>query len=124
MLVQAMLFQASDDGVLVITPCLPLEWVQEPGRLEVERAPTVLGALSYGIEWDAGARNIRLEMSPEWHTPPRFTQWHLPGYPGYPRHPGTKTRVLVDGKDVRYENNPNHVAARGPVSTMEVTRDQ
>ncbi|MEA2576034.1 MAG: hypothetical protein QOH93_3332, partial [Chloroflexia bacterium] len=122
MLVQAMLFRASDDGVLVITPCLPLEWVQEPGRIEVERAPTVLGTLSYAIEWDEGGRHIRLEILPDWHTPPRFTYWFLPGYPGYAAYPGKGGRVLIDGRQERLTSH--HVSVIGPVSTMEVTREE
>ncbi|HEX8597740.1 MAG TPA: hypothetical protein VF952_04410 [Chloroflexia bacterium] len=122
MLVQSMLFTASDDGVLVITPCLPLEWVQEPGRIEVERAPTVLGTLSYVVGWDAGGRNIRLDLSPEWHTPPSFTYWFLPGFPGYLGYPGKAARAIIDGRQERLTTH--HVGVKGPVSTIEVIRDE
>lgn len=121
MLVQAMLFHASDDGVLVITPCLPPEWVQEPGRIAVERAPTVLGALSYAIEWDAGGRNIRLEMSPDWHTPPRLTHWHLPGHTRGPAFQGKGARAIIDGREETLTSN--QVSIRGPGRMVAVMRE-
>lgn len=121
MLVQAMLFRTSDDGVLTITPCLPVEWLEAPGKIEVERAPTPLGALSYAIEWDAGGSSIRLEMSPEWHTPPRVTYWFLPGFPGYQLYPGRGARVLIDGRE-EVLTSP-YIAIRGTASVIEVTRE-
>ena len=120
LLVRAMLLDDSHDGVLAITPCLPLEWVQTPGRLAVERAPTTFGTLSYTIEWDAGAANIRLELRPDWHTPPRLTRWYLPGYPNDASHPGKGARVLIDGKEEILLTN--QVSTTGSATVIEVIR--
>jgi hypothetical protein len=121
LLVRAMLFDDSRAGLLELTPCLPPEWVETAGRLAVERAPTVFGALSYAVEWDAGGGNIRLELSPGWHTPPRLTHWYLPGRHGGAAHRGERARVLVDGKEGVLAGD--HVRMRGAASVVEVTRE-
>lgn len=121
LLVRAMLFDDSREGLLEITPCLPLEWVEAPGRLAVERAPTAFGTLSYAVEWDAGGRNIRLEISPDWHTPPRFMHWYMPGRPGDVAHPGVRARVLIDGKEGALTRG--HIRIRGRASVVEVVRE-
>jgi hypothetical protein len=121
MLVQAILFNASDDGELTITPCLPLEWLEAPGKIEVERAPTPLGTLSYAIEWDEGGGKVRLALSPDWHTPPRVTYWHLPVFPGYQAYSGKGARVRIDGREEVLTSH--HVTIRGTASVIEVIRE-
>ncbi len=64
---------------LRLTPGLPEEWLQTEGEITVQNAPTDFGTLNYQVEWDNGGRNVRLRLSPDWHTPPHAVSWELPG---------------------------------------------
>jgi hypothetical protein len=76
LLVRALLF-LEHKRTLTITPALPVEWLQTPGEVSVENAPTLFGALTYTLRWhDPDA--LTLHLAPRWHTPPREVDWRLP----------------------------------------------
>ncbi len=77
LLVRALLFQ-EERHRLILTPALPQDWLESPGCLSVESAPTRFGPLSFRLEWD-NAQTIRLEISPQWRPTPPEVVWHIPG---------------------------------------------
>jgi hypothetical protein len=77
LLVRALLFQ-EERHRLVLTPALPQDWLESPGFLSVDKAPTRFGPLTYRVEWD-DAQTIRLEISPQWRSTPPEVVWHIPG---------------------------------------------
>ncbi|MEO8289230.1 MAG: hypothetical protein ABI670_22715 [Chloroflexota bacterium] len=78
LLVRALLLREDDDR-LTLTPALPREWLNTPGSLAVENAPTRFGPLSYKIMWEAGGATVDLELTSRWRTAPAQLTWRLPG---------------------------------------------
>ncbi len=71
---------------LVLTPALPDEWLDGPGELTVERAPTLFGPLSYRLSWERkphdsgeGRCLMRMALHGGWRAQPPEICWQLPG---------------------------------------------
>lgn len=111
MLVRALLFDDAKE-TLQITPGLPEEWLYQPGKIEVEHAPTTFGKLAYTVEWDEGGRNIRLSLSSAWHTPPGAIQWFLPGH---------ITSAKASGYNLPVQGGK--IILEGQINTVEVRRE-
>jgi hypothetical protein len=94
LLVRALLF-TEHRQTLTITPALPAEWLQSPGEIAVENAPTLHGPLTYTIRW-SDPRKLQLDVSQQWHTPPKEMYW---------RAPWPVARAIVDGQLAAHHDN-------------------
>jgi hypothetical protein len=102
LLVRSLLLREEVDR-LHLAPALPASWLQSPGRVSVERAPTSFGSLGYELEWDPGARNMSIALAADWRKPPAELWWKLPVAPG---------RVFIDGSPARCDGDRVLVPAR------------
>ncbi len=89
-----MLVREVDDHTLLLAQATPRKWLEDGLRIDVERAPTYFGPVSYRIESQAGAGKILATVE--------FAGQHRPqSLLVRFRHPGEKPirSVTVDGQD-------------------------
>lgn len=121
MLVRAMLLDDSEEGALAIAPCLPVEWLQTPGSISVDKAPTRFGSVSYTLAWDTGGMNLLLKLTPSWRTPPRSLTWHLPAYLPDDEESRNEGRVLLKDRTVTLTGDD--IPASNSVTVLDVARE-
>ena len=88
-----MLLREMDDETLVVAEATPRRWLADGQKIEVERAPTYFGTVSYSIESRTGSGQIAATVE---FTDQRRPRTLLVRF----RHPDSKPirSVTVDGK--------------------------
>jgi hypothetical protein len=109
LLVRSLLFTEHRQTV-TITPALPTEWLQSPGEIAVENAPTLHGPLNYTLRW-GDRRTLHLDVDHQWNTPPKEMYW---------RAPATIARAMVDGAIIACEGPQIQI----PTTAKHITIEQ
>ncbi|HYP40841.1 MAG TPA: hypothetical protein VEX13_10820, partial [Chloroflexia bacterium] len=108
LLLRALLFIEYRQTV-IITPALPTEWLQSPGEIVVENAPTLHGPVAYTLRWD-GPHTLHLDVDHQWHTPPKEMYWRVPM---------PIARATVDGQPAAHRDNQLHIPPTAKHITIE-----
>jgi hypothetical protein len=98
-----------DGDTLVITPAPLPDWFAWGSRLELRRAPTYFGEVSYRLE--GFADEVRLELDAAWRRTPLRLEWNAP----FPIE-----TAVVDGREINV--NDYRLIVPGGVSEIRIKR--
>jgi hypothetical protein len=101
-----LIIEQGDD--LILTPCLPDDWVFETASIKVERAATYFGEVDMTIAF--GDRNATLVLKGKWRVPPASIEWRLPMNLANAGGDGDGVE-LVDAHRVRFPSSVTRVVA-------------